>query len=280
MASSSRKKSFLAGPYSKLILLGLGLTLVSMVTVGGLLLFNLATVWVWVARAGVLTGLVVVFGGAYLRWRVTSGDPGQAAALEALRVTLTSISSELDQQKLFQAILERSCELVGATGGNLAIYDSDKQQLTVTVSYNSARADIGTVIPLGQGASGRVAQTGQPLVIQNYLQWEGRSPQFLVSNEDFAMLVTPLKAGGRLVGTLNITDNNPNRRFTEADLRLINLFTPQAGVAIENARLYQSVECALWERWPPKPPLLLKTLNCLRPLNSAWPNSKQFSKPA
>jgi len=46
----------------------------------------------------------------------------------------------------------------------------------------------------------------------------------------------------RLVGAFACVDDDPNRVFGPDDLRLLNLFTPQAAVAIENARLYTAAQ--------------------------------------
>jgi hypothetical protein len=51
-------------------------------------------------------------------------------------------------------------------------------------------------------------------------------------------MVAPLLIGKQLVGAFSCVDSDPQRQFGPADLRLLNLFTPQAAVAIQNARLF------------------------------------------
>ena len=97
------------------------------------------------------------------------------------------------------------------------------------------RDTTGTRMALGEGAMGRVARTREPLIIDNYQEWVGRSPQY--AQVDFhAVMVAPLLIGGRLVGAIAFMDRDPTRRFGADDLRLLNLFAPQAAIAIENAR--------------------------------------------
>ena len=50
------------------------------------------------------------------------------------------------------------------------------------------------------------------------------------------------KVSGRLVGVFTTVTTDPDRRFTPADLHLLNLFTQQAAIAIENARLYEQAQ--------------------------------------
>jgi len=194
-----------------------------------------------IALLGLLTSLAAAY--ALLRLPITRmAALGRAETLEALRATLASISGEFDLDKLFKLILERSCELLSATGGNLTIYDPEKQDLYVAASHNLSRDYIGNRIAPGEGAAGRVLQTGEPLIIENYLDWSGRAAQFSNTDFNYSVIVLPLKAGGRLVGTLNITDRNPARRFNDEDLHVLDLFTPQAAIAIENARLIRAAE--------------------------------------
>jgi diguanylate cyclase (GGDEF)-like protein len=43
----------------------------------------------------------------------------------------------------------------------------------------------------------------------------------------------------RLVGVISVGDSDPGRYFTPADLHLLTLFTQQAAIAVENARLFE-----------------------------------------
>ncbi len=51
-------------------------------------------------------------------------------------------------------------------------------------------------------------------------------------------MAAPLLIGRRLVGAIATVHSDPDHVFSEEDLRLLNLFAPQAAIAIENARLY------------------------------------------
>jgi len=55
-------------------------------------------------------------------------------------------------------------------------------------------------------------------------------------------MAAPLLIGHRLVGAFACVHDDPARKFQPDDLRLLNLFAPQAAVAIENARLYTAAQ--------------------------------------
>jgi len=163
--------------------------------------------------------------------------------MAAWYATTTDISAELKLSKLLNAIVERSVMLLGASMGELAIYDPEKKELQIVISYNLKKDYTGTFLALGEGAMGHVAKTRQPVIIDDYCNWERRSDQYTTSNIH-ATLAAPLIVSGRLVGAISTADADPTRRFTEEDVILINLFASQAAVSIENARLYASAQDA------------------------------------
>jgi PAS domain S-box-containing protein len=55
-------------------------------------------------------------------------------------------------------------------------------------------------------------------------------------------MAAPLLIGRRLVGAIASVHSDPERVFNEEDLRLLNMFAPQAAIAIENARLYTAAQ--------------------------------------
>lgn len=160
--------------------------------------------------------------------------------LDALRDTLaelTQISSDLDLDTLLHSILKRAVALLGATAGELSLYDARYNDLHLQVSYNMGRDNTGMRQAIGEGAAGQVAATQKPLIIDDYSLWGGHLPGYEAS-ETRAVLLVPLLAGDRLIGVIGVATNNRQRRFGHADEELLTLFAQQATIAIENARLF------------------------------------------
>jgi PAS domain S-box-containing protein len=160
---------------------------------------------------------------------------------QALLDTLSDLSAELELSKLFQAVLERAAALLGVSGGELAIFDEARQELVIIANFNTGTVSTGTRLKVGEGAMGHVARTLEPLVIPDYQTWAGRSAQY-AQVDAHAVAVVPLLIRGRLVGALSVWHADPRRSFGGGDLRLVNLFAPQAAIAIENARLYSAAQ--------------------------------------
>ena len=157
----------------------------------------------------------------------------------ALLETLAALSGELELSKVLDAVLNRAVSLLGVTGGELAIYEEETEELVVVASHNLGADSLGTRMKSGEGAMGRVARTRSPLVIPHYQEWAGRSQKYTVSTFQ-SVLAAPLLIGNRLVGVIAAVHSDPRHAFGADGLRLINLFASQAAIAIENARLFSS----------------------------------------
>jgi hypothetical protein len=173
------------------------------------------------------------------RARLLAAERRRTSEQRALLDTLADLSSELQIEKLLEAVLHRAVTLLGVTGGELAVYDEARDELVIVAAQGIGKESIGTRMRRGEGGMGHVATTHEPLIIPNYQQWAGRSGQYTHSTIQ-AVVVVPLLAGTRLVGAIAAVHSDPSRKFGEADLRLLNLFAAQAAIAIENARLYSA----------------------------------------
>ncbi len=191
----------------------------------------------------VLTAAAQQAGLAIERARLLAAERQRADELDALRTTMAEVTSELELSTLLQAIVERAVGLVHATTGELGLYEEASQQVQVAFAYGHDKDTVGMRHPLGQGAMGCVAETGEPLIIEDYSTWDRRAPQY-ADVPMHSAVAAPLKVGGRLVGVIALADVDPSRQFGPAELHLLNLFAQQAAIAIENARLYDQAQQA------------------------------------
>ena len=176
---------------------------------------------------------------AIARARLIEDERTRTTEQRAILDTLQDLSGELELGRLLQVVLERAVSLLGVTGGELAIYEEERQELVIVASHNMPTDERGTRMALGEGAMGHVAQTLEPLIIPRYQEWKGRSGKYTQSEIQAAM-ATPLIIGSRLVGVIASVHSDPQREFGEADLRKLAMFAPQAAIAIENARLFEA----------------------------------------
>lgn len=91
---------------------------------------------------------------------------------------------------------------------------------------------------LGEGFNGRVAETGEPLVVED-ASLDPRLSREVVRKEGLhSQLIVPMRSRARVVGTLCI-GMHQYRQFTAKDIALLTVMGNEIGTAIDNARLHQ-----------------------------------------
>jgi PAS domain S-box-containing protein len=166
----------------------------------------------------------------------------QQSAIEfaALYETAQELAMQQDLPALLKVIVEGASALLKASSGGIYLYDADSHNLQIAVGtgFETSRR---MRLQLGEGMAGRVAQTRQPLIVEDYRTWEHRTPNF-EGLPISAVVQVPMLCGGELIGVLAVHEvGDTTRRFTKADARLLSLFAAQAASAVHNAHLLQQV---------------------------------------
>src|SRR6476661_5612791 len=91
---------------------------------------------------------------------------------------------------------------------------------------------------VGVGITGRVAETGESLLVPNALECEFAIRIPGTEDLEESLAVVPLRYGSRVTGVIVISKLGLNQ-FDEDDVRLLEVLAGQASVALENARLYE-----------------------------------------
>ncbi len=177
----------------------------------------------------------------------------QAAEVQARRVremtalyeTSLAINAQHDLSTLLQSIVRRAADLLGGGVGELHLMRSDGRALEMAGSYNLPESSAQRVANLGEGMTGRTAQSGEILMLEDYSTWEDRI--YDMPNLHRALSV-PLKRGAQVIGVLTIFDVEKTGPFDDDEVRLVNLFADQATIALQNTRLFESAQRELVER--------------------------------
>lgn len=170
----------------------------------------------------------------------------RAAELSALQETVLNLTARHSLADLLNLIVERAATLLNASNGMLFLVEPDTRTVRCVVSYNTQRNYTGTVLRYGEGAAGRVAKTGKPLIIKNYAKWAHRAQEFENEAPPFqAMISAPMVWQGQVNGVLHVLRLE---QFDQSDLDQLGLFANHAAVAVENARLYEAAAQELDER--------------------------------
>jgi len=183
-----------------------------------------------------LNTLAEMTGTALHRMSLNEETARRAREFAALYETSTALAAETDLDKLLQVIAEHARDLIHAESSGLYLFDAERGDLEVVLDTASPSA-VESRVRFGEGMAGRVAQTRQPMRVEDYSTWEGRSPVY--ADVPFrAVVEVPLLYHGELIGVLTAEETSDSKRkFSEADERLLALFASQAAGAIHSARL-------------------------------------------
>jgi PAS domain S-box-containing protein len=100
----------------------------------------------------------------------------------------------------------------------------------------------------GEGFTGRVWQTGQLVVVDDYDTWPERALSFGYNIIGTAVGL-PLTSGGQVLGVLGVASSpGSQRKFSQREIELLSGFAQLASIALDNARLYTAAQQELVER--------------------------------
>jgi PAS domain S-box-containing protein len=171
----------------------------------------------------------------------------RARELTALHEILLEIGQLTDLTVLLQTIVEKAAGLLNAQMGGLYLFQPETRTLELVVAHHLPGDWAGTVLHEGEGLSGRIAQTGEVMIVSDYHAWEGQAAVY--SDALFRRVVgVPLKVGEKIIGVINIIDDQHAGSFDEDEVRLVTLFAEQAAIAVEKAQLLIEVQRELAER--------------------------------
>ena len=188
-----------------------------------------------------LNTLAEMTGNALHRMGLYGETVRRAEEFASLYEMHTAISAEHELDTLLQTIVKNAAVLLDATASGIYIYDPANEELQVAVTTHPA-IPVGTILQLGEGAAGRVAQSRQPLRVGDYSTWEGRSQKY-GTTQIRAALEVPILFGGELIGVLVANEiGTSERKFSQGDERLLSLYATQAAGAIRSARLHKETQ--------------------------------------
>jgi len=163
----------------------------------------------------------------------------QNQQLEALREISLELTAQQDLNTLLKSLVQHALDMVRADGGGFYLYEPEHDYLVRVVSLGEHSLPIGLIVRRGEGLSGRVLESGEPMMITDYRHWEGRIHTIPEESLAYAVLALPVRWGEDLLGVLNVVSYQ-ERNFTQEELNLLNLFTVQAAIVIRNARILET----------------------------------------
>jgi diguanylate cyclase (GGDEF)-like protein len=167
---------------------------------------------------------------------VTAALTGRVRELTTLLEAGRALNLDLDLDEVLERILRCAMDLLDGSDASIMLLHAEDELSTVH-TVGASRAE-GARVRLGEGIAGRVAASGEPLLIQGRLD---HPPDADRPQDDWpaSAISAPLVHRGNPLGVLNLNARR-DKTYTEHDLRALSLFAEQAAVAVANAQLFEA----------------------------------------
>ena len=176
--------------------------------------------------------------------RLFSEAQRRAEEAQTLISTARSISSSLDTDTVLNEIARQANDLLDGDGSRIHLLDYDKGVLHCVVALEpNAQAILNFDLPIGQGITGHVVESGEPLMINDPTK-DPRGIQVPGTPDDEleCLAIVPLSIRQRTLGAMTVRRLGLEQPFSSEELDLLRAFAAQAAVSIENAHLYGQIE--------------------------------------
>jgi len=165
------------------------------------------------------------------------------ARMEQLQTVTDAALGHLGLADLVSALTDRIRQVMAVDDVSIFLLTEDGQALTLS-STRGVLAGLQARIPMGQGVVGRIALARAPNIIDDLSTVKVVYPVLVERLHSLAGV--PLLAEGSLVGVLHVGTVKP-RRFTEADIQLLQLVGDRIALALDKARLFEVAQTARQE---------------------------------
>lgn len=198
----------------------------------------------WLANAAFdLSGLL-----EELRDRAQASNLAQER-LAALLDAVMAVSADLDLADVLTRIVRSACELVGARYGALGVLGADGEHLVEFVSQGLSRQEQEAIgdPPHGRGVLGLLIREPRPRRLHD-IAVHPDSYGFPPNHPPMhSFLGVPVRIRDEVFGNLYLTEKRGHADFTSDDEAILVALAAAAGIAVDNARLYE--RSRIQRRW-------------------------------
>ncbi len=163
------------------------------------------------------------------------------AELEVMYDTVRDVTSTLSFGEVLQRILDRTLLHLSAEIGSILLVEPDgglKVAAAVGLPEDIVR---DSRLEPGEGISGYVASTGQPLLVEDIEADDRFQPRNRERYYTHSLISAPIAIHDKVRGVLNVHNKETHEVFGEGDLRLIEAIAAHAAIALQNAERYEEL---------------------------------------
>ncbi|MBN8638486.1 MAG: GAF domain-containing protein [Anaerolineae bacterium] len=167
----------------------------------------------------------------------------RAAELRAVYDASLSVVSEYYLNIILSTLTGRVVDLLQASYSGIWLVTEDRAGLQLVASTSDDAGTIGRTIGVHDGLAGKVVETAEWLVIEDYVHWEGRLGWVAPYIE--RALAVPLMYSGEPIGAIVAGRAGDAPNFSADDARLLTLLANLVSPVVRSAQLYGQLDIAM-----------------------------------
>ncbi|MCP3974411.1 MAG: GAF domain-containing protein [bacterium] len=155
------------------------------------------------------------------------------------------VASSLDLDEVLGNITNQLRGLVGSDESTIMLFDSDKRELTLAMRHDGFLLTDHSYEEIMSGISGWAAETRRSTLSRDVSKDDRNQGLAKLRARSFpgtSLVVSPIIAASKVMGTLTVLNGPRSDAFTEIDLAVVEAMASAAAVAINNARLYEDLQ--------------------------------------
>ena len=165
--------------------------------------------------------------------------------LRALGDVSQAVNSTLDLETVLTTIVGRAVQLSRTDAGAIYVFDEEHNEFRLHATYGMSEAMITAItdqhIGIGDSNIGAATTQRKPIQVPDIREQPSPVNEIVLREGYRGILIIPLLRPDHIVGALVVRRKTPGK-FPQAAIELLQTFADQSVVAIQNARLFESIE--------------------------------------
>ncbi|KAF0217740.1 MAG: metal dependent [Geobacteraceae bacterium] len=162
------------------------------------------------------------------------------AKLSTLYKVGLGINSTMELDRIFDLIVKTTMETLHAQIGYIILHDSDRNVLEIKTLLGLENiSHRGHMLPMTSSSiSAWVISNRKPLLIPDIGKFPGFDRFSVLGYARKTLVSAPITTKDEIIGTITVVNKHDDSVFNNEDMELLSTIATQAGIAINNAKLY------------------------------------------
>lgn len=156
---------------------------------------------------------------------------------------LRIVASTLDSQQIYDSVLAKFGEMMGAERCSLMILNEESNELALEAAFGAGLDRTTPIrVKLGEPIAGAVLASGAAMLVQD-AELDSRVPRARPGRYRTRSFISfPIAFGPRKVGVVNLTDRVGGAPYDNEDLALLELMSPHLALIIDRTEWHRKAE--------------------------------------